>query len=275
MVTISFTPAVSADFAIGAQLVTSPANGKINFSISTGSTTIAALGPNGQPGDVDDSSTLTQESYVPLGGAHLIAGTSYTLVGRVDAAGGSGGYFAGIDYLTIAPISNLTAAPDNVGISADGTSSGANLDASTPAMSLSQQALAAQGYLPGGLFTAADGVTFPVPGAAAGGYDNMLASGDQYVFASTPAVMQEVDLLVAATGTATPQNDAGYVVTMNYGQDDMAFFEHAQLPSVPNWQAAADNSTAGVPDPTGTMSTTREPGLSPAYYNSGSAPVTR
>ena len=88
VVTISFTPAVSADFAIGAQLVTSPANGKINFSISTGSTTIAALGPNGQPGDVDDSSTLTQESYVPLGGAHLIAGTSYTLVGRVDAAGG-------------------------------------------------------------------------------------------------------------------------------------------------------------------------------------------
>src|SRR5207249_1124199 len=97
-------------------------------------------------------------------------------------------YLAGIDYLSVVPVNNVTAASftaamNNDGIGSDNTTA-ASLD--YQGASLSAQALAAAGYSPGATATI-HGATFTMPAPRADGMDNVIAIGQTIPF---PAAQQ-------------------------------------------------------------------------------------
>ncbi len=254
--TASFTPPVTADYAFGGQFYTSPANGKVKFSISDSSTppNTIALGTDGTPNAAADTySSAAGEKYIQLGGAQIQAGKTYTITGTIDSAGTGGGFQTALDYLTIAPVNNFAAIPNNHGIATDNTATTADLTGSHQA--LSATALAAAGIQPGGTYTTG-GATFHIPSSAPDGSDNILTVGTGSVLPLDQAVTgaTTLNLLVANTGPLTPADNAGYFVTT---VDDTDIKVDHQLPAIPAWMTA-DTTTvtsSGVAGGTRTLAT--------------------
>ncbi len=266
--TATFTTPVAADYALGVELITGPNNGKINFSIAPSSNLSAAipLGENGIAGPVDDSSPAMAERYALLGGPHLAAG-SYTLIATIAAAGSGGGYGSEFDFLTLAPINNIGAVPNNIAITQDGAATGASLEGGG---ALSQNALQAADYVPGQPFTA-DNILFTPFGRDTLGNDNISTAGQVYTLPTPITTGTELDLLVLAAGGSTPNSDPGYQLSINYGNptDPLAPFTYSSVPLVPDWRASLNSAPATSPD--GTI--TREAALTLHQYNNGATSV--
>lgn len=267
---LTFTAPVEADYALGMQLITGPDNGKIQFSLAPTSNpgNVTALGEGGGSAPVDDYSSSMDERYVMLGGPHLTAG-SYTISGTIAAAGAGGGYAAELDFVMLAPINNMAAALNSIGITADGAPAvpGGGLSGTE---TLSQNALAAQGYYPGRPFVAANDVTFSPFARDSQGHDNIAAASNTYTLTSPVAAGTELDLLVLSAGGDTPAPPVSfdYQLTVNY--QTSTHFVSDLVPRVPNWHAAIDTSQESSPN--GII--TREPALTLHSYNSGATTVT-
>lgn len=233
--------------------------------------------------------------YVPLGGAHLLAGPHKITVKVVGANaastdyvyngtfGGvsitnlhSHGHSAAVDFFTVVPINNVTygsisAAFNNNGISSDGQAGDIGPSLDDAAFSL--QALAAKGYVPGALTPAldADGLRFQLPAQRADGADNVIASGQTIGLPTdgrgNHSAANFVNLLVASTCGSTPTG-ADIQLSMNHidpaNPTGELLITDTPISSVPDWRV-------GVP-PTGdaqlTLAATQD------YYNRGTGRLT-
>ena len=99
----------------------------------------------------------------------------------------------------------LAATFDNAGISDDAALSSANLDGG--GSSFSAEALAADGWSPGAVYTLADGATVHVPQIAPGQADNAVAAGQTFADAGSGGALDLVatstDGTTSGTGTVT------------------------------------------------------------------------
>jgi hypothetical protein len=242
---LNFTATVEADYALGIALVQWRQFGQIRISLDgkplRGTDTTAW----------DGYSWAGAEPYLPLGGAHLTTGThkiTITVVGKNPEAQG---YFAAVDYITVVPINNVTAADftsamNNDGISPDGTA--ASLDFA--GASLSVQTLAAAGYQPGANVTV-NGATFTMPAPRSDGHDNVVAMGQRIpVPVAQQVKASAVGLLVNSTCGGVPSGIGTITFTDNTTKD-------SRFPAVHDW-AYTDSGDltlpyrnyAGVPDTT-------------------------
>ena len=120
-----------------------------------------------------------------------------------------------------ATATGLVATFNNTGISDDAAPGGANVDAA--GASFSAEALAADGWAPGAVFTLADGATVNVPQIAPGQADNTVATGQTFADAGSGGAL---DLIATSTnGTTTGTG------TVTYGDGTTQSFAMA----VPDW----------------------------------------
>lgn len=264
----TITPPVTADYGLGGLFYTGPTNGALTFTLTDDAPrpNTVQLGTDGTPGaPVNTYATSASESYTQLGGAYLQASHTYTITATVSAPGttGSTNYNAGLDYLTLAPVTDLAAVPNNHGIAAhDNQPTTADLSGSHQALSAS--ALATLGITPGATYKVGqNGPTFRIPDAATDGSDNIISQNQvMNLPLNQPAAATQLNLLVADTGPLTPADNFNYVIsTIDNGGNNVAH----QLPAIPNW-LTADNSTVTSTD---TAGGTRSPAGSMTYYDSG------
>lgn len=235
--TLGFTAPVEADYALGAALTQRANYGRLSFTVDNA---VVLMHTDTSPFDAY-SATATWK-YQPLGGVHLTAGQHKITVKVVDKNASSTGYNAGIDYLSAAPINNVTAssfaaAMNNHGVAADNTTP-ANFDLAG-GFALSNGALSAAGLAPGQSATVA-GATFTIAAASAAGYDNVIANGQTIPFPTAQQVRANaIGLLVASTCGAT--QPAAATVTYTDGT-----YSNGTVPSVPDWVYGDSNSATTV-----------------------------
>jgi NPCBM-associated, NEW3 domain of alpha-galactosidase/Carbohydrate esterase 2 N-terminal len=190
--------------------------------------------------------TVTPPSSQPPGSASLTAVAQY-------ASGGGAARQVLVGAAQVeTPYSSLSAAFNNVGVSADSDTGAADLDGS--GYSLSATALADAGVTPGSTVTAG-GLSFTWPSAAAGSADNVVASGQEiavnesggelgFLDTATYGPVQGEGVIVYADGTTqsfaldTPDwysgGTAGAAISMAYrnapgnSQDDHPVYVYAQ-----------------------------------------------
>lgn len=207
---LTFQAPIEADYALGANLTKANDYGKLTFVLDGKPLLSTDTAP------WDGYNPTVTSSYKPLGGAHLTMGAHKLTIKVVDTnpASINARYLAGIDYLSVVPINNvtaanLTAAMNNHGISADGTV--ADLDLGFG--SLSAQAMTAAGYGPGTTATV-NGATFTMPPTRSDGMDNVIAIGQTIPFPAGQQIKASaVGLLVAATCGATPDTSGAISYT--------------------------------------------------------------
>ncbi|WP_236796492.1 LamG-like jellyroll fold domain-containing protein [Amycolatopsis sp. GM8] len=229
---LTVTVPVEADYALGANLTTRSNYGQLEFTVDN--TTVLA-GTDTAP--IDTYSATSSWTYRPFGSIHLTAGTHVITVTVTGKNASSSGFQAGIDYLTVAAINNMTAANfgaamNNHGIAVGGAP--ANLDL-WGGNSFSGPAMADAGYAPGSTVTIS-GATFTMP-AANNGNDNILADGQTIpLLAGQQVKANAIGLLAASTCGASPA--AGARITYTDGTNSLA-----TVPSVPDW-VYGDNTSA-------------------------------
>jgi len=218
---------LEADYALGAKTVMGANHGQLRFDLDD----VPLAGTDTQAIDGYNSGSATR--FVRFGGTHLTAGThalKVTVVGRNAA---STGYNAGVDYLTVIPFNNVTAASftaamNNHGLANDGTAA-ADLDLGSGDTALSKQTLTAVGYGPNTTLTVG-GATFTMsaPNATTGN-DNVIAAGQTIPLPAAQQVKATaVGLLTVATCGATPKATGAVTYT------DGTFTKPAYI-SVPDW----------------------------------------
>jgi hypothetical protein len=229
---LTVTVPVEADYALGANLTTRSNYGQLEFTVDN--TTVLA-GTDTTP--VDTYSTSNSWIYRPFGSLHLTAGTHILTVTVVGKNANSSGFQAGIDYLTLAAINNMTAANfgaamNNHGIAVNGAP--ANLDL-WGGFSFSGPAMADAGYAPGSTVTVS-GATFTMP-VATGGNDNVLADGQTIPLPANQQVKANaIGLIAASTCGPSPAAAARIVYTDGTSTNPI-------VPSVPDW-VYGDNTSA-------------------------------
>jgi hypothetical protein len=261
------TAAVTADYALGVNVTRQNHFGILAFELDG-----VPIRVNGSLVSYDAYATSTSTHYIQLGGAHFAAQSTHLLtvdvIGKNSSSvdyvyngsyGGvtisgvhDNGYTAGIDFFTVVPINNVTAASftdamNNHGIAVDGTSA-ADIGPSTDKGALSQQALAAAGFGAGQTVTVDGGTaaqaSFTMPTYSAGEPDNVVTDG-QTVPLEAPAQADFVDLLALSTCGSTLA-DPSINLTVNFANGTNS---NAQLPAVPDW-------SLGTPPPAGTPNIT-------------------
>ena len=186
----------------------------------------------------------------------------------VAAAGSSGGYGTEFDFLTLAPVNNMAAVPNQHAMSVDG-STDTQADLSGAGESLSVSEMTRVGFAPGAPIVT-DGINF-TPTGSLGADDNIRASSNTYHLPASVTNATEVDLLVCSTGspagTPNPALVPDYAFSLSFGSGASEVDTDYAVPSVPDWKAAGSSSTsytnsAGV--------STVDPGLTLNYYNQAS-----
>ncbi|WP_084022590.1 LamG-like jellyroll fold domain-containing protein [Amycolatopsis thermoflava] len=234
--TLTVTAPVEADYALGVNLTQRANYGQLSFVLDDS----IVLGDT-KTTPVDTYSAASTWTYRPLGGVHLTAGTHVLTVTVVGKNPSSSGYQAGIDYLTLAAINNVTAASFSAAMNNDGIA----IDNTTPANldlwggnALSSAAMNAAGLAPGANVTV-NGATFTMP-ASNGGYDNVIAAGQTIPFPAGQQIKANaVGLLAASTCGTSPA--AGAVITYTDGTTS-----RPTVPSVPDWVYGDGNSATTV-----------------------------
>jgi hypothetical protein len=130
------------------------------------------------------------------------------------------------ETLTIVPLipsTDLSDAYNNIGITDDNNTAPGNIDGSHS--SLSAQALAAAGVVPGGAVTH-NGMQFSWPNVPAGQSDNVVAQGQAFAVSGSGS-----DLGFLVTGTHGPASGTG---TISYADGTTQQFTM----SVPDWYSA-------------------------------------
>lgn len=240
---LTFDTGVEADYGLALDLTRKSNYGELQFQLDDKIT----LG-NTDKVPFDGYSVNEVTTYLPLGGAHLTAGSHTIRVTVIGKNPGSSGFQAGMDILTVTAINNVTAssftnAMNNHGIVMDGTDSGGDLDL-WGRNALSSQAMSDAGYAPGGTVTV-NGATFTLPkvGSATVG-DNVIADGQTIPFPVDQQIKASaVGLLAVATCGVTPETTA--TVTYTNGTDNSTARRDLLVPSVPDW-VYGDNNTATV-----------------------------
>ncbi|GAB2969082.1 hypothetical protein GCM10017788_80370 [Amycolatopsis acidiphila] len=252
---LTFTAPKEADYALGAMLTTRPGYGQLKFTVDN-----ATVLENTDTAPVDTYTPTNTWTYRPFGSLHLTAGThtlTVTVVGKNPA---SSGFAAGIDYLTIAAINNITAASfaaamNNHGIAVDGQP--ANLDL-WGGYSFSGYAMADAGYAPGSAVTVS-GATFTMP-AATNANDNIIADGQTIPLPAGQQVKANaIGLLAASTCGPSPAADAR--ITYTDGTNSKAI-----VPSVPDWVYGDNTSATAVLSYIDDSTATRMPGRAGKFY---------
>ncbi|ADJ49064.1 SGNH hydrolase containing a LamG-like domain [Amycolatopsis mediterranei S699] len=224
---MAFTTPIEADYALGANLTKSWDYGKLLIALDGK----PLLGTDTTPWDGYDATGAT--AYLAFGGLHLTKGAhtyKITVVATNPASTGSR-YMAGVDYLAVTPINNVTAASftdamNNHGIGTDNSTVG-SVDFGSKGFSA--QSLAAAGLAPGSTLTYG-GARFTMPAAnAATGNDNVVAAGQTIPLPAAQQVMATgVGLLAAATCGASPATTMSITYTDGTRSD-------ATLATVPDW----------------------------------------
>ena len=175
---------------------------------------------------------------------HNAASTKYTFdgsLGGVPNGVNDNGMSADVDFFTVVPINNVTAASfsaamNNHGIGSDG-SVAANFGPGSSQAAFSKQALAAAGF-GAGATKVVDGVSFTMPTATAAG-DNVMASG-QVIPLPKAKTANYIDLLATST-CGTINSSPTIQMTINFAD---GAYRQTQLPTVPNWTDAAPANTS-------------------------------
>jgi hypothetical protein len=256
--------------ALGAQLSTTNHSGRVQFYLDGGS---APLSVNGRS-LFNLYSPSPGSTYVQLGGARLAGGQHTLTVVVVDKDPASvpgpyngtydgitltnytdNGYSAGVDFLTVVPIKNVTSSSflasfNNDGIAADGVDDPPAIEPSLPSIGLSEQAMTAKGFGPGQT-PVVDGVPFPMPQVATWSYDNTLSYGQTIMLpAGTDGQYPQaktVELLVASTCQATPRPSPASQLTMNFqdpANSGQYLTSDQMLPAVGLWTSPATGPVA-------------------------------
>jgi hypothetical protein len=249
-----FQTTIEADYALGAALSRWTHYGRIRIEVDD----TPLLRTDQTPWD--GFSQAGETTFLPLGGAHLTAGThtlTFTVVGKNSA---SGGYQIGVDYFTDVPFNrvtaaNFTAAMNNDGIATDGTAASLDLNGAA----LSTQTLTAAGYTPGASLMLG-GATFTIPTARADGTDNVTAIGQTIPLPTNQQVKANaIGFLVASTCGTTPEN----LGSITYG--DNTTVKDRRFPEVPDWINGI-GGTEVVTLPYRNQGTTSVPALKPTLY---------
>ncbi|MDI2131609.1 LamG-like jellyroll fold domain-containing protein [Yinghuangia seranimata] len=253
--TMTVTAPVEGDYALGANMTKAPDYGRVQFRLD--GVPVAATATT--PFDGYNAGSVAT-AYQSLGGAHLTAGAhtlTVTLVGTNPASIDTK-YMVGVDYLTVAPVNNVTAssftaAMNNHGISDDNVTA-ADFDLAQGGRSLSKQALAAAGYASGSVVNIG-GASFTMPAANANGNDNVIALG-QTIPIPGGVKAGAVGLLTAATCGTTPDVTATATYTDGTTSNPV-------VPSVPDWTDTASwaATSLGYWDAGKTPDTARQPRL--------------
>ena len=140
----------------------------------------------------------------------------------------------------------LAATFNNAGISDDAAPAAANLDA--VGSSFSAQALAADGWSPGAVYTLADGATVTVPQIAPGQSDNTVAAGQTFADAGSGGAL---DLVATSTNGTTAGTG-----TVTYGDGTTQSFAM----SVPDWWGGTVGIAAVAPYRNSTSGAAGAPG---------------
>ncbi|MTD56102.1 hypothetical protein GKO32_19270, partial [Amycolatopsis sp. RM579] len=253
---LTLTVPIEADYALGVNLTTRPNYGTLEFTVDN--TTVLA-GTDTAP--VDTYSATGSWIYRPFGSLHLTAGTHILTVTVTGKNTSSSGFAAGIDYLTVAAINNMTAASfgaamNNHGIAVDGTTP-ANLDL-WGGNAFSSAALAAAGYAPGSTVTVS-GSTFTMP-AATNGNDNIIADGQTIPLPTGQQVKANaIGLLAASTCGTSPAAPAR--ITYTDGTTSQAI-----VPSVPDFVYGDNNSATAVLSYIDNSTAVKMPGRAGKFY---------
>lgn len=169
--------------------------------------------------------------YLPLGGAHLTAGSHQITVAVTGKDSASSGLRVGIGQVTAAAVDNakaasFTAALNNHAIASDDNPNGANFDGG---YSFSANAMASVGLAPGSSLTTG-GATFTLQ-PANGGNDNVIADGQTIpvpAAANTTGNDTAVGLLVSSSCGFTSEVPAA----INYKTGPPT---NPLVPSIPDW----------------------------------------
>ncbi|RKT54155.1 LamG-like jellyroll fold domain-containing protein [Saccharothrix australiensis] len=203
--TLTFTTPIEADYALGLGLVANNNRGRYTVKVDD-----IVIG-NTDTRPIDGYHTSVATRHTNIGGAHLTAGEHRITFRSVEPNPDSVAprHILGLDYLTVQPINNVTAASftdamNNKGIGSDGTTAG-NLD--FQGGSLSTQTLAAAGLVPG-TTVMVNGAAFALPHPnPANGNDNVVATGQTIPFPAHQQIKASaVGLLAISTcGTSSPR----------------------------------------------------------------------
>jgi hypothetical protein len=220
---MNFQTSLEADYALGIALARWNRFGKLRISIDD----IPLLHTDTTPWD--GYSLIGDANFLPLGGAHLAVGQHKITIKVVGKNPDSTGYYVGVDYLTMVPINNVTAANftaamNNNGIASDGVTAELDLNYA----SLSSQTLAAAGYAPGATATI-NGATFSIPAPRADGSDNVIAASQTIPLPANQQVKATaVGLLVTNTCGDVPSAIGSVTYTNNTISD-------SRFPAVKDW----------------------------------------
>ncbi|GAA2980322.1 LamG-like jellyroll fold domain-containing protein [Actinokineospora diospyrosa] len=223
-VELAFKVPVEADYALGVNLARGPQQGQVTIKVDD----VALAKTDDTPWDGYQAAAGT--TYLPLGGAHLGAGTHKVKITVTGKHASSSGYKVGVDYFgavafAAATAVDFTSAMNNNGIAPEGTA--ADLDTNGLA-SISAQTMAAAGLAPGSSFTV-DGATFVMPAHRADGNDNVIAHGQTIPLPLAQQIKSSaVGLLVVDTCYAVPQRSGAVTYVDNT-------VDRPQFPTVPDW----------------------------------------
>ncbi|MEV0682154.1 LamG-like jellyroll fold domain-containing protein [Actinosynnema sp. NPDC050436] len=236
-ITFTFTTPVEADYAIGLGLVTNNNRGRYTVKVDD------SIVGNTDNQPIDGYGTAIVVKHTNLGGAHLTAGEHQITFRSVEPnpASVAPRHLLGLDYLTVQPINNVTAAGftdamNNKGIGNDGTTAG---DIDFQGDSLSAQTLAAAGLAPGSTIVVNGAAfTLPTPNTATGN-DNVVATGQTIPFPAAQQVKANaVGLLVLSTcGTTAPRPG-----TITYTDNTT---ENVRFPEIRDW-VSVPRDTSGI-----------------------------
>lgn len=257
---ISFkvTTPIEADYAIGLGIVKNYNRGK--FTVSVDGTVVGRTDTN----PVDGYDPTMVNGFVGLGGAHLTAGEHTITFRTVDPnpASVSPKHLIALDYLTLQPINNVTAASftdamNNKGIANDGVTTA---DIGGAGYALSAQTLAAAGLAPGKT-VAINGAAFTMPAAhSTTGNDNVIAIGQTIPFPAAQQVKaNSVGLLVLSTcGASRPRFGT---ITYTDGTTTNPLF-----PEVGDWVLPIPQSHTGITLPYRNNQLAKEPQSQPVIH---------
>ncbi|WP_157367990.1 LamG-like jellyroll fold domain-containing protein [Alloactinosynnema sp. L-07] len=226
---MTFTVPIEADHALGVALTTGPQQGEVRFDLNRAGDEKAPLN-NTDTTPVNTNAGVLGTKFVPLGGAHLSAGT-YTLTATTVDTNADNKFQIGVDFFTVTRLNNMTttdftAAMNNDGIGSDNTVA-ANIDLTTQS-AISAQTLAAAGFAPQSKVRV-NGAEYTMPAPRADGTDNVIALGQTIPLSAAQQVKASaLGLLVASTCGATP------VTRGSVGYTD-GTVDRLDVPAVPDW----------------------------------------
>jgi hypothetical protein len=236
--TLTFTVPTAGYYALGVDMTRASNYGQVSYAVDG-----KAMSANGVASFDGYRATCCDTSYVVLGGAYLGAG-SHVLNMTVTGKGASStGYTAGVDYLSVAPVSgasyaDFSSAMNNDGVAADNQQSSASFDLANGNDALSATALNGAG-LASTATVPINGYAFRLTAPNAGGYDNVVAIGQTIANPVASVRTNSVGLLAAATCGAVT---GGYVtITYTDGTD-----QQDALGTVPDWSGPTAGSTPAV-----------------------------